>query len=718
MLTLLKKHFGYDEFLPMQEEVIDNVLARKDALVLMPTGGGKSLCYQLPALTFDGLTLVVSPLIALMKDQVDALKANGIAAGFINSTLSNAEIIRVQAEANNGRLKILYVAPERLALQGFRSFLHSLEVSLIAIDEAHCISEWGHDFRPDYRNLKALRRDFPAVPVIALTATATERVREDIVAQLNLEHARVFISSFNRANLNYNVRPKRNAFDTLLRLLKRHESGPAIIYCFSRKDTENLAADLSAQGLNALPYHAGLEPSVRTSTQEKFIRDEVSIIAATIAFGMGVDKPDIRLLVHYDLPKSLGGYYQETGRAGRDGLPSECVLFYSYGDKIKQDFFIDQVEDDLERENARQKLAQIIEFCELNTCRRRYVLEYFGETWDEEYCGGCDVCLTPTEEFDATVIAQKILSAVIRTNERFGVNHVIEVLRGAKTRRVRELGHDQLSVYGIVREFDDDGLKQVISLLLTKELLEKSGSEYPTLAVTQTGRRFLSQREQLMLAKPVSDPEFDAPQKAESLDHNQELFDKLRDLRTTIAQSRGLPPYMIFSDTTLQLMASSFPQSRESLSRISGVGTVKLEELGEDFLTVIRTHARLHGLAERSIPTRRRRERTPRVQREGSTYDVTRQLFAQKKSVMEIAKERNLALNTIFSHLEKLIESGDDLDISHVALPPERFAKIQAAFHHAKTMMLTPVQELLGVGYSFEELRLARLHLMHERRLQ
>ena len=269
-----------------------------------------------------------------------------------------------------------------------------------------------------------------------------------------------------------------------------------------------------------------------------------------------------------------------------------------------------------------------------------------------------------------------------------------------------------------MREFDDDGLKQVISLLLTKELLAKSGSEYPTLAVTQTGRRFLSQREQLMLAKPVSDPEFDAPQKAESLDHNQELFDKLRDLRTTIAQSRGLPPYMIFSDTTLQLMASSFPQSRESLSRISGVGTVKLEELGEDFLTVIRTHARLHGLAERSIPTRRRRERTPRVQREGSTYDVTRQLFAQKKSVMEIAKERNLALNTIFSHLEKLIESGDDLDLSHVALPPERFAKIQAAFHHAKTMMLTPVQELLGVGYSFEELRLARLHLMHERRLQ
>ena len=434
LYNLLKTHFGYERFLSLQEDIIANVLARNDTLVLMPTGGGKSMCYQLPALHFEGLTLVISPLIALMKDQVDALKANGVAAELINSTIPPAEIARVQGLAAGGHLKVLYLAPERLALPGFRNLLRSLQVSLIAIDEAHCISEWGHDFRPDYRNLRSLRDAFPDAPVIALTATATERVREDIAAQLGLRQPQTFLASLNRANLTYSVQPKQGSFDMLVALLERHRNESAIVYCLARKDTEELAARLSARGLNALPYHAGLEGSVRREAQERFIHDEVPIIVATIAFGMGIDKPDIRLLVHYALPKSLEGYYQETGRAGRDGLPSECVLLYSYADKILQDYFVKRVEDDGERETARQKLAQVVEFCELNTCRRSYLLRYFGERWDAESCSGCDVCLTPTEEYDATEIAQKILSARdSRTGERFGASHVGAVLRGART---------------------------------------------------------------------------------------------------------------------------------------------------------------------------------------------------------------------------------------------------------------------------------------------
>ena len=411
------------------------------------------------------MTLVVSPLIALMKDQVDALKANGLSADFINSAVPRSEARLVQEEALAGQLRILYVAPERLAVDGFRAFLDRLDVSLIAVDEAHCISEWGHDFRPDYRNLKALRRLLPEAPVIALTATATPRVREDIVGQLALRDCRVFVSSFNRPNLTYDVRPKRRTYEVLLSLLDRHRGEAVIIYCFSRKDTENLARRLSGDGIEALPYHAGLDGPVRRSTQDKFAHDEVSVIVATVAFGMGIDKPDIRLVVHYDMPKSVEGYYQETGRAGRDGQPSDCVFFYSQADRIKHEFFIKKLEDPTEQDNARRKLAEVVELCELPTCRRRFLLAYFGEEPDFENCAGCDVCLEsrvspdgPSDPehpkmFDATEIAQKILSTVARTGQRFGADYISQVLRGARAKRVLDLGHDQLSVYGIAPRF-------------------------------------------------------------------------------------------------------------------------------------------------------------------------------------------------------------------------------------------------------------------------
>ncbi|MED5405409.1 MAG: ATP-dependent DNA helicase RecQ, partial [Chloroflexota bacterium] len=396
----------------------------------------------------------------------------------------------------------LYVAPERLALPGFQRFLQSLNVNLIAIDEAHCISEWGHDFRPDYRNLKTLRQSFPGVPVIALTATATEQVREDIVNQLGLINPETFISSFNRPNLTYTIQPKTEPLGSLIHLLEKHRGGSAIVYRFSRKATEETALELSERGFSALPYHAGLERDVRRDTQEKFIRDQVQIVVATIAFGMGIDKPDVRLVVHYDLPKTVEGYYQETGRAGRDGLASDCVLFYSYGDRSKQEYFIGQIEDDDERNKAHTKLEQILAMCDLQTCRRAYLMEYLGEAWPKTECGGCDICLLPREEFDATEIAQKILSTAIRTGERFGVNYLVDVLRGSANKAVRSRGHHELPVFGISGEMDSDELKEMVRSLVTNGLLAQQGSGYPTLAVSPQGRNFLKNRDRLTLTRP------------------------------------------------------------------------------------------------------------------------------------------------------------------------------------------------------------------------
>ena len=714
MLEQLKAYFGFDQFLPLQEDIISKVLAKHDSLVLMPTGGGKSLCYQLPAIQFRGLTLVVSPLIALMKDQVDGLKANGVPAGLLNSTLSPDESAQVQDQARRGELKMLYVAPERLTLPGFQRFLRSLEISLIAIDEAHCISEWGHDFRPDYRNLKALREGFPRVPVIALTATATTQVREDIVAQLGLNKPDIFISSFNRPNLTYTIQPKTEPLNTLLNLLDKHPGGSTIIYRFSRKATEETAIELTDRGFSALPYHAGLDRDLRRETQEKFIRDQVQIVVATIAFGMGIDKPDVRLVVHYDLPKTVEGYYQETGRAGRDGLPSDCVLFYSYGDRSKQEYFISNIEDDDERDKAHSKLGQVLTLCDLQTCRRAYLMEYLGEHWPKTDCGGCDICLLPREEFDATEIAQKILSTSIRTGERFGANYLVDVLRGSNNKTVKERGHHDLPVFGISRDMDSNDLKEMVRSLVTNGFLTQQSSGYPTLSVSARGRKFLKDRESLTLTRPKHTA-LTMPKSLDTLNretaYDTKLFDELAALRLEIAAQREVPAYQIFGNKALQQMAFHMPVDEQQFSNISGVGYAKLRDFSRPFLKVINEYIQANSqYAEiKRVPITAPKRRT--VLGINMSIRETRDLISQGLSMAEAAEERGISQTTIRSHLERLVQEGGQVELNHLMPSEERRIKIESAFKEIGEARLTPVRDMLGEDYSWDELAVVRLAL-------
>ena len=714
MLEQLKAYFGFDQFLPLQEDIISKVLAKHDSLVLMPTGGGKSLCYQLPAIQFRGLTLVVSPLIALMKDQVDGLKANGVPAGLLNSTLSPDESAQVQDQARRGELKMLYVAPERLTLPGFQRFLRSLEISLIAIDEAHCISEWGHDFRPDYRNLKALKEGFPKVPVIALTATATTQVREDIVAQLGLNKPDIFISSFNRPNLTYTIQPKTEPLNTLLNLLDKHPGGSTIIYRFSRKATEETAIELTDRGFSALPYHAGLDRDLRRETQEKFIRDQVQIVVATIAFGMGIDKPDVRLVVHYDLPKTVEGYYQETGRAGRDGLPSDCVLFYSYGDRSKQEYFISNIEDDDERDKAHSKLGQVLTLCDLQTCRRAYLMEYLGEHWPKTDCGGCDICLLPREEFDATEIAQKILSTSIRTGERFGANYLVDVLRGSNNKTVKERGHHDLPVFGISRDMDSNDLKEMVRSLVTNGFLTQQSSGYPTLSVSARGRKFLKDRESLTLTRPKHTA-LTMPKSLDTLNretaYDTKLFDELAALRLEIAAQREVPAYQIFGNKALQQMAFHMPVDEQQFSNISGVGYAKLRDFSRPFLKVINEYIQANSQYTeiKRVPITAAKKRT--VLGISMSIRETRDLISQGLSMAEAAEERGISETTIRSHLERLVQEGGQVELNHLLPSEERRIKIESAFKEIGEARLTPVRDMLGEDYSWDELAVVRLAL-------
>lgn len=598
----LQKYFGYTTFLQLQEDIIQDILLKKDVFVLMPTGGGKSLCYQLPAILLDGVTIVVSPLIALMKDQVDALKANGIAAAHINSSMSFDEMQNVKLDLAENMISILYVAPERLMIPDFLSALKRLNVSLIAIDEAHCISEWGHDFRPGYRQLKVLKEHFPKVPLVALTATATPRVQEDITTQLKLSNPKTYKASFNRKNLFYQVKPKDNAYHQLLQYLEGRKNDSGIIYCYSRKSADDLANKLKREGHRALPYHAGLKSDLRTETQDRFIKDNVEIIVATVAFGMGIDKSNVRFVIHYDLPKNLETYYQETGRAGRDGEESDCIIFFSRSDMGKISYFIEQKEDEAEKQIAYKKLRDMVTFCESGTCRRKILLEYFGETYNETNCGNCDNCLDPKETIDGTIIAQKIVSCVSQIGERFGINYIAGILCGSRIQKIIRNRHDTVAAHGAGKEYSKKQWQAFTTELVQLGYLKSEGDRYPIIKLTQAGCGILSGTKEVLLTKPEEEVKLIQKDVDGSFDHD--LFEILRSLRKKLADDARMPPYIIFHDSSLIEMATYFPRSRSDFRTIIGVGESKLEKYGELFLEEIAGYCEERNIEPKPIGIR------------------------------------------------------------------------------------------------------------------
>ena len=589
-LQVLQNSFGYRQFRPLQETIICSVIAGEDNFVLMPTGGGKSLCYQIPAMVREGTAIVISPLIALMQDQVQALKANGVAAAFYNSSLTGSEAYEIMDQLKRGKLDLLYVAPERLMMESFLERLQGLRIALFAIDEAHCISQWGHDFRPEYAGLSKLREIFPRIPIIALTATADKQTRQDILHSLRLTQAKVHVASFNRPNIRYTILEKQKPWQQLTQFLNARKHDYGIVYCLSRKRVDELSEKLNAAGYSALSYHAGLTAKQRQKAQEAFQRDNVNIMVATIAFGMGIDKPNVRFVVHYDLPKNIEAYYQETGRAGRDGLPSEALLLYGLGDISILKSFIEKNSDQEQKRIEAHKLNCMTGFAEAQTCRRRVLLNYFNEQLVED-CGNCDICLNPPEHYDGTVDAQKALSCVYRVQQRFGVSYVINILRAKDEARIKRLGHDRLSTYGIGKDQSQEDWHNIFRQLIHLGYLEQDIANYSVLRLMPSAKSILSGERQITLArsrtKIVASKKMSKKQAAGIADYDQTLFEKLRRLRKSLSDEAKIAPFMVFSDASLIEMAAMRPKNKEAFLAINGVGQKKWESYGAEFLALL-----------------------------------------------------------------------------------------------------------------------------------
>ena len=695
----LKEVFGFTAFRPMQSDIIEAIFQGKDVFVLMPTGGGKSLCYQIPAITLPGCCVVVSPLISLMKDQVEALRANGVKAAFLNSSITTGEQRQVEDDFFNDNLDLLYVSPEKLVSQEFFPLLQQAPINLFAIDEAHCISSWGHDFRPEYTQLNFLRQQFPNISVVALTATADRLTRQDIVDQLNLQSPKVFVASFDRPNLSLQVRPGQKRLQQILDFIEDRPNQSGIVYCMSRKSTEELANKLRAKGIKADAYHAGLPAAVRSAVQEAFVEDSTPVICATVAFGMGIDKSNVRWVMHYNLPKNVESFYQEIGRAGRDGLPSDTLLFYSYADvNILKEILTKQPSEQQDLKLA--KLDRMYQYATAPICRRRTLLSYFGEELKEN-CGNCDVCKNPPEFFDGTEIAQKALSAIVRLKESVGMNMLINVLRGSGQRVIFERGYHQIKTYGAGRDLGYMDWQRYIEQLLNLGLIEIAHERHNALQLTTQSKAVLFEGEKVELVKPEvikKRTEKEKKQaKAKRRTIKSELFEALRELRTVIARQKGVPPYIIFSDATLEDMAKKKPLTDAAMENVSGVGARKLHLYGDDFIEVIRDFVK--AKTEEGIKVT------------GSTYIETLELLKSGKDTKEIALERGLSETTIFTHIGKLYEQGEIVSLDKY-ISEEELRIIQAVLSEfdVEELGIKPIYDKLNGAYTYNQIRLAISH--------
>jgi ATP-dependent DNA helicase RecQ len=721
----LKHYFGYDEFRSSQREIVTTALANRDLLVIMPTGGGKSLCFQLPALLKQGVTIVVSPLIALMQDQVQQLADNGIPATFLNSSITTEERRERAAAIYNGEIKLLYVAPERLNQEFITNFLVDLHqevgIASFAIDEAHCVSEWGHDFRPDYRKLSQLREYFPKVPFLGLTATATDRVRQDIIKQLDLRDPEVHVASFNRPNLYYEVRRKTTTpYRELLAQVKQTD-GSGIIYCLSRKKVDELTHKLLTDGIKVLPYHAGLDGETRTNNQTRFIRDDVQWMVATVAFGMGINKPDVRSVIHYDLPRNIEGYYQESGRAGRDGEPAHCTLYFGLGDIKTIEYLIAQKIDREtgealaeEQRIATQQLRRVINYAEASECRRIIQLGYFGESFPGN-CGNCDNCKYPRPIADWTIEAQKLLSCVARFSQRgrnFGLSHTIDVLRGSKADKILKNGHDTLTTYGIGKDRTLDEWRMLGRSLLHQGLVDETSDGYSVLTLNALSWEILKNQRKVEIAITPTKATVESSDVGANSVEAQALYSRLQKLRKQYADANKVPPYVVFADSSLRLMAQQQPQTLAQFAQISGVGARKLAQYGEMFTAEIRAFRSESGLPilTETDPTPPLVAHTPTKSDVSSSQLQTLDLYLRGLNLAEIAIERSMRESTITDHLIKTIECGYEVNLDRI-VPVDRQTAIAQAINTVGADRLTPIREHLGDSYSYEEIKLVRAKL-------